>query len=283
MCKVEPMSSIAEPQPQPQNNPDPHGPSIPAQAPAPEVQTRISLAVTPGAPLTPTASRSTEIALDHDDQFPSQATVTQHHRQLQQDSEQFHHQLHHHVYGSTLVAASAPAQGQLSQEQNQLEAANIAHFDALGHDFDKQNPFSAEFADRLSRALRRLSPHRSAGSSNDVDSGYPLVLDEDSTSVLDYACGSGTCFLSPPFRVGMVFLIRNLIAIFVMLGQVSRALAPYVAQLVGVDISPRMVEVYNTRASTQGLEPHEMRAVSSLAELQQQRFDLAVVSHSLSP
>ena len=61
------------------------------------------------------------------------------------------------------------------------------------------------------------------------------------------------------------------------LGQVSRALAPYVAQLVGVDISPRMVEVYNTRANTQGLEPHEMRAVSSLTELQQQRFDLAVV------
>ena len=61
-------------------------------------------------------------------------------------------------------------------------------------------------------------------------------------------------------------------------GQVSRALAPYVAQLVGVDISPRMVEVYNARASTQGLEAHEMRAVSSLAELQQQRFDLAVVS-----
>jgi predicted TPR repeat methyltransferase len=65
-------------------------------------------------------------------------------------------------------------------------------------------------------------------------------------------------------------------------GQVSRALAPYVAQLVGVDISPRMVEVYNTRASTQGLEPHEMRAVSSLAELQPQRFDLAVVRLILS-
>jgi SAM-dependent methyltransferase len=61
-------------------------------------------------------------------------------------------------------------------------------------------------------------------------------------------------------------------------GQVSRALAPYVAQLVGVDISPRMVEVYNTRANTQGLEPHEMRAVNSLAELhQEQCFDLAVV------
>jgi len=36
--------------------------------------------------------------------------------------------------------------------------------------------------------------------------------------------------------------------------------------------------VYNTRASMQGLEAHEMRAVSSLAELQQQRFDLAVCS-----
>ena len=60
-------------------------------------------------------------------------------------------------------------------------------------------------------------------------------------------------------------------------GQVSCALAPYVAQLVGVDISPRMVEVYNARANTQGLEPHEMRAVCSLAELEQQRFDLAVV------
>ena len=64
-------------------------------------------------------------------------------------------------------------------------------------------------------------------------------------------------------------------------GQVSRALAPYVAQLVGVDISPRMVEVYNTRANTQGLEPHEMRAVNSLAELHhEQRFDLAVVRDS---
>jgi SAM-dependent methyltransferase len=65
-----------------------------------------------------------------------------------------------------------------------------------------------------------------------------------------------------------------------MIGQVSRALAPYVAQLVGVDISPRMVEVYNARANAQGLEPNEMRAVGSLAELHQQRFDVAVVRTS---
>ena len=76
-----------------------------------------------------------------------------------------------------------------------------------------------------------------------------------------------------------MYFDQKTIFLLTYVGQVSRALAPYVAQLVGIDISPRMVEVYNTRASTQGLQPHEMRAVSSLAELQQQRFDLAVVSH----
>ena len=63
----------------------------------------------------------------------------------------------------------------------ELEAANVAHFDALGHNFDEHHPDAAGFADRLSRALRRV-----------------LVLDEDATSVLDYACGSGkqTFFVS---------------------------------------------------------------------------------------
>lgn len=62
------------------------------------------------------------------------------------------------------------------------------------------------------------------------------------------------------------------------IGQVSRALAPYVGRLVGVDISPRMVELYNARADAQGLEPHEMRAVCALSELDaQDRFDLIVV------
>ena len=222
MCKVEPMSTVAEPQLQPQNNRDPHGPSIPGQAPAPapEAHTRLSLAVTPAPAASTPASLSTEIALDHDDgQFPSQASTVQqqqhHRRQLQGSEHRSHHhhphQLHHHVDGSILAeSASAAPQNQnqnqnqnLSQNQGKLEAANIAHFDALAHDFDKQNPFSAEFADRLSRALRRLSSRRSAGSSssnsndNNVDSGS-LVLDEDATSVLDYACGSGTYLLPLP-------------------------------------------------------------------------------------
>jgi hypothetical protein len=201
------MSTSAAPLLQPQNNPDSQGrPS--GQAPAPEVQTRTSLAVTP------VPADSTATTLDHGDRFPSQATAQHPQLQRQLDSAHHHHhnRLHNHVDGSTLASASAPGPTQnqsqsQSQNQNQLEAANIAHFDALGHDFDKQNPFSAEFADRLSRALRRLSlSHRSAASSSSSsnDDVGSLVLDEDATSVLDYACGSGTCH-TPPFRVGMVF------------------------------------------------------------------------------
>ena len=190
-----------------------------------------------------------------------------------------------------------------------LEAANIAHFDALGADFDKQHPFAAEFADRLVRTLLRRHPTTSQkpqsqigdsdnGSGGSGAGGSSLVLDEDATAVLDYACGSG--MYAPartPFASALAWcsffslflgVFHSIVKIYIYflcfyLGQVSRALAPYVAQLVGVDISPRMVEVYNTRANTQGLEPHEMRAVASLAELQQQRFDLAVVRTARQP
>lgn len=140
------------------------------------------------------------------------------------------HHLHHgHCSGAPAPAATIDA-------KQQLEAANIAHFDALSEDYDRRHPDAHELALRLARALRRVLP-----------------LDEDTTCVLDYACGSG---------------------------QVSRALAPHVARLVGVDISPRMVELYNARADAQGLEPHEMRAVGALAELDdtQDRFDLVVCS-----
>jgi hypothetical protein len=67
------------------------------------------------------------------------------------------------------------------QHVQQLEAANVAYFNALGDDFDKRHPDAAEFADRLSLELRRV-----------------LVLNEDATSVLDYACGSGEVTFTPP-------------------------------------------------------------------------------------
>lgn len=82
-----------------------------------------------------------------------------------------HH--HHHIDASSLTDRS---------QQHQLESANIAHFDALGHDFDKLHPSSATFADQLSRALRR---RRVVRDDEDEDE------ENDETSVLDFACGSG--------------------------------------------------------------------------------------------
>ncbi|KAI2619692.1 S-adenosyl-L-methionine-dependent methyltransferase [Hypoxylon sp. NC1633] len=52
--------------------------------------------------------------------------------------------------------------------------------------------------------------------------------------LLDYACGTG---------------------------MMSRALAPYTTQCVGIDISENMVAVYNSRAVNQGLSSDEMHAV----------------------
>ncbi|KAI0848173.1 S-adenosyl-L-methionine-dependent methyltransferase [Daldinia vernicosa] len=52
--------------------------------------------------------------------------------------------------------------------------------------------------------------------------------------LLDYACGTGT---------------------------MSRALAPYTTQSVGIDISENMVAAYNSRAENQGLTRDEMHAV----------------------
>ena len=108
--------------------------------------------------------------------------------------------------------ASATAPAPPPPTLTDLEAANVAHFDALGHNFDSQHPFAADFADRFAHALRRrCAGGASASASADADansssggasatassaggsssSSSSLILDEDTTSVLDYACGSG--------------------------------------------------------------------------------------------
>ncbi|KAK4161447.1 methyltransferase [Cladorrhinum sp. PSN259] len=56
---------------------------------------------------------------------------------------------------------------------------------------------------------------------------------ERQVRLLDYACGTGV---------------------------VSRALAPYTTQCVGIDLSEGMVAAYNARAENQGLSPSEMHA-----------------------
>jgi hypothetical protein len=81
---------------------------------------------------------------------------------------------YHATPNSTITTITTTTTISKHDSQQGIKAANVAHFDALGDDFDKRHPEAAEFADRLSLALRRV-----------------LVLNEDATSVLDYACGSG--------------------------------------------------------------------------------------------
>lgn len=81
-------------------------------------------------------------------------------------------------------------------------------------------------------------------------------FDENSTTVMDYACGTGL---------------------------VSRCLAPYTKKIVGVDISQGMVNQYNLRVSNQGIPPEEMQAVrielkGEEGELDSIKFDVIVCS-----
>jgi hypothetical protein len=128
--------------------------------------------------------------------FASTISHIMHHHHPQYSLHHPHHgPLHHHT---TSAPEHEPALG--------LEAANIAHFDALGHDFDKQHPFAAEFADRLARTLLHRHPtttttthtHTQSSGSGGGGGGSSLVLDEDATSVLDFACGSGIYVYAHP-------------------------------------------------------------------------------------
>ncbi|KDQ18549.1 hypothetical protein BOTBODRAFT_28936 [Botryobasidium botryosum FD-172 SS1] len=80
---------------------------------------------------------------------------------------------------------------------------------------------------------------------------------EESTVMLDYACGTGL---------------------------ISQNLAPDCKQIVGVDISEKMVEHYNARVANQGIPPEEMRAVctdlSGKGELEGLLFDVIVCAQA---
>ncbi|PKS12093.1 hypothetical protein jhhlp_001389 [Lomentospora prolificans] len=67
----------------------------------------------------------------------------------------------------------------------------------------------------------------------EADGSRKPGVDKDSVRFLDYACGTGL---------------------------VTRALAPYTTQCVGIDISENMVASYNARAENQGLSKDEMYA-----------------------
>ncbi|KAI0355128.1 S-adenosyl-L-methionine-dependent methyltransferase [Trametes cingulata] len=124
-----------------------------------------------------------------------------------------------------------------AHEQHDFAKANKAFFDEHAHE-------------------HRQSEARKLGQKNvaAMRSAYPSLFDEDTTEVLDYACGTGS---------------------------LSQALCPHVKSIVGVDISQASVDQYNLHASNQGLAPEEMRALcvelrGEPGELDGARFDLVV-------
>ncbi|PUU74816.1 S-adenosyl-L-methionine-dependent methyltransferase [Tuber borchii] len=68
--------------------------------------------------------------------------------------------------------------------------------------------------------------------------------DENTTRVLDYACGTGL---------------------------ISRIIAPYTKQIIGMDISEKMAEKFNEKVKNQGTPEEEMRAI--VADLCADRLD----------
>ncbi|KAH8153549.1 uncharacterized protein LAJ45_02362 [Morchella importuna] len=61
-----------------------------------------------------------------------------------------------------------------------------------------------------------------------------VAWDEDNTRLLDYACGTGLF---------------------------SKVLAPYTKQLIGMDLSEGMVDIFNRSVQNQGIPSEEMRAI----------------------
>ncbi|KAH7874442.1 S-adenosyl-L-methionine-dependent methyltransferase [Lentinula edodes] len=118
----------------------------------------------------------------------------------------------------------------------QFISANKHHFDSehVSQKHDEQ-PLHAEMAKRIGKALLKAYP-----------------FDDENTTVLDFACGTG-----------LDLYCLN-----------SRVLAPYVKSIVGVDISQEMVDRYNKRVENQGIPREEMRAICIPEQLQTHANDL---------
>ncbi|KAL2269388.1 hypothetical protein VTJ83DRAFT_1572 [Remersonia thermophila] len=112
---------------------------------------------------------------------------------------------------------------------------NKEYFDKEAADYDKkhgetQNKLIGEIRSRLGfigvQRVEEGGAREKKGAEEGPGNGRTV-------RVLDYACGTGL---------------------------VSRALAPYATQCVGIDLSESMVATYNRQAENQGLEPSMMRA-----------------------
>ncbi|EMD33325.1 hypothetical protein CERSUDRAFT_117945, partial [Gelatoporia subvermispora B] len=118
-------------------------------------------------------------------------------------------------------------------------AANREFYDKEAQNYDAR-PDVAAVTKQITAAMRKA---------------YPDLFDESSTTVMDFACGTG---------------------------MVSRELIPHVKSIIGVDISGGAVDVYNQRVSELGLT-QRMKAVreelkGQELELDGAKFDLIVCS-----
>jgi SAM-dependent methyltransferase len=99
---------------------------------------------------------------------------------------------------------------------------------------------------------------------------YPL--DPDRTTVLDFACGTGT--------PNSAHFSSKILPVFP--GLLSEALLPVTKSILGVDISQAMIDQYNLRISNQSIPPEKMTAIcvelkGEEGELDNKKFDVVVV------
>ncbi|KAH8811385.1 S-adenosyl-L-methionine-dependent methyltransferase [Xylogone sp. PMI_703] len=102
--------------------------------------------------------------------------------------------------------------------------------------------YDTRFEKTISQLIREIQKRKDWISTNwaeedddddDDDDDNEEAKPTKNVRLLDYACGTGL---------------------------VSRALAPYITQSIGIDLSENMVAQYNLRATNQGLSPSEMSA-----------------------
>ncbi|KAG8940076.1 hypothetical protein FRC03_005796, partial [Tulasnella sp. 419] len=102
-------------------------------------------------------------------------------------------------------------------EVDSLQEINRKHFNQIANTYDDILPTMREHAAKIAQVVTEQ-----------------VKLDPETTSVMDFACGTGL---------------------------VSINLVPYVNEVIGVDISDAMVEKYNEKASMDELSAKKMKAV----------------------
>ncbi|ROV94867.1 hypothetical protein VSDG_07088 [Cytospora chrysosperma] len=121
------------------------------------------------------------------------------------------------------------------EEPTDFTRLNQDHFDNEAASYDAKHEKTTEEIARRIEARRDfigldwVEDDDSSQDEGDDARGQP----SRNVRILDYACGTGS---------------------------MSRALAPYITQSIGIDLSEKMVAAYNTRARNQGLAEDEMVA-----------------------